>query len=107
MPEIDLTPLTDNGRIHNLSGKAKGQDARAALKIDKYDAIEETVDVVVPEDLYAITPSFFLGLFSQSLSYLGSREAFLSHYIFRADQVLLDQVNDGISQHFISPTALG
>jgi hypothetical protein len=107
MPEIDLTPLTDNGRIHNLSGKAKGQDARAALRVDNFDAVDCAVDVVVPADLYAISPSFFLGLFSQSLSRFGSREAFLAHYVFRTDQVVLDQINDGITQHFISPTALG
>ena len=107
MAEINLAMLTDNGRVHNLSGKAKGLDARDALRLDTLDVLNEPVNVLVPDDLYAISPSFFLGLFSKSLSRFGSREAFLSHYSFKADEVLLDQVNDGINQHFTSSTALG
>lgn len=107
MAKIDLAPLTDDGRVHNLSGKAKGQDARVALGIDQLDRASEPVDVVVPDDVYAISPSFFLGLFSQSISRFGSREAFLSHYVFRADNVVMDQVNDGIRQHFTTASALG
>jgi len=107
MPTIDLSPLTDNGRIHNLSGKAKGIDARRELNLDDLDQAPEHVTIAVPDDLYAISPSFFLGLFSQSLAKFGSRDAFLAHYQFQADQAVLDQVNDGISQHFIRPVALG
>ena len=107
MAAIDLAPLTDHGRVHNLSGKAKGQDARAALNIDKFDQAPDPVEVLVPDDIYAISPSFFLGLFSQSIARFGSRDAFLKHYLFRADDVVMDQVNDGIRQHFIATSALG
>jgi hypothetical protein len=107
MPTIDFSALTGNGRVHNLSGKAKGRDARAALRVDVLDTLAEAVEVILPDDLYAVSPSFFLGLFSQSLTKLGTKEAFLKHYHFRADQVLMQQVYEGIQLHFTRPTALG
>ena len=35
---INLDELTDNGRVHNLSGRALGESARAWAQIDKLDA---------------------------------------------------------------------
>lgn len=107
MPTIDLGRLTGNGRVHNLSGKTKGQDARRDLGIEGLDKEIEPIIVVIPDEIYAISPSFFLGLFSQSLSHFGSRDAFMRHYLFKADSVIIGQIEDGIQQHFITPTALG
>ena len=98
MAEIDLDLLTDGGRVHNLTGKPLGINARKLLKLDDLDRLDQSVDVVVPDHIYAISSSFFLGLFSESLKNFGGRDAFLQHYKFAADQVIMEQVSEGIKR---------
>jgi hypothetical protein len=97
---IDLSPHTDGGRVRNLAGKDKGLDVRAAERLDELDAQGGEVEVIVPDFIDAIAPSFFLGLFSRSISRFGSREAFLNHYRFRCSELIAPQIDDGINDYF-------
>lgn len=76
---IDLSKITDDGRIPFLSGKNKGLEARKQLGLQEYDDKHEQVKVNFPENLDC-NESFLGGLFSNSISILGSRSAFLSLY---------------------------
>jgi hypothetical protein len=95
--EIDLKVLTRDGEVRNLSGHDRGQEARKAFDLDRVDQSSDSVRVVVPENLYTLTSSFFQGMFAQSVRAAGDREKFLSRFKFDADPVVLRQIENGIS----------
>lgn len=96
MKTIDLDEFTDGGRVHNLAGKERGEFARQKLNIDSLDTEESVIEVLVPEHIYAVSSSFFLGLFSLSLQALGTKESFSSKYQFRATPTVQDQIDRAI-----------
>ena len=95
---IDLDRVAGNGHVHNLAGKPRGEAARKELKIDELDESSEPVVVKVPEHIYAISSSYFLGLFSRSVARYGSAERFLSRYQFDADATIMKHVLHGIDR---------
>ncbi|MCD1265534.1 hypothetical protein B5M44_11620 [Shinella sumterensis] len=93
---IDLSKFTGDRKVRNLSGKERGMAAREDLKLDQLDLTDGQVEVIIPEYLDTISPSFFQGLFSQSIAKLQGREGFLRKYQFRASEQLMQWVNIGI-----------
>lgn len=94
--QISLNELTNNGEVRNLSGHERGSAARNRFHLGELDVIEEPVVVDVPAYIYTITPSFFQGMFAESVRRLGSRERFLRKYSFNADPIVLEQIEKGI-----------
>jgi hypothetical protein len=95
--EIDLGELTRDGTVHNLSGHERGVAAREYFHLDELEASDEDIRVVVPLDVYTLTPSFFQGMFARSVRALGGdRERFLARFRFKAAPVVLRQVDRGI-----------
>jgi hypothetical protein len=97
MTQIDLNDLTRAGEVRNLSGHEKGVDARRHYKLNELDRYPEPVLVLVPELVYTLTPSFFQGMFAESVRTLRTREEFLAHYRFNATPLILRQIERGIS----------
>lgn len=95
---IDLAQLTDNGRITNLAGKSRGEAAREFFDVDSLDAEGGSIEVLVPNNLIAISSSYFLGLFSNSLRKFPVEERFKAKYHFRASPLILKQVDHAISR---------
>lgn len=93
---IDLARFTGDRRVRNLSGKERGVAARADLNLDALDSSIGVVEVIVPDYLDTISPSFFQGLFSQSIANLKGKEAFLRKYHFRASDQLMRWIEIGI-----------
>lgn len=97
MRELDLQTLTDGSSVRNLSGYERGVAARVLFHLDELDREAEPVRVVVPREVYTLTPSFFQGMFSESVRALGGdRSAFLAHYRFDASAVVMRQIDRGI-----------
>jgi hypothetical protein len=98
---ISLAELTGDGKSRVLTGKERGIAARAALHLDEMDKSPDTIIVEVPTYLSAISSSYFLGLFSRSVRLLGSEDAFLKKYDFKASAVILDHIRNGIRNALI------
>ncbi|WP_132535180.1 hypothetical protein [Rhizobium sp. PP-F2F-G48] len=96
MQKINLVELTGGGEVHNLSGHDRGQAARELFNIATLDESAEKVVIEIPDFVYTITPSFFQGMFAESVRALGGRDNFLSRYSFTADPVVLQQIDNGI-----------
>jgi len=96
MRKINLKDLTNNGEVRNLSGHERGHAAREKYDLDDLDRTGEDVCIIVPSDVYAITPSFFQGMFSESVNRAGSRDIFLNQFKFDAPVVVLKQIERGI-----------
>lgn len=83
MREIDLEELT-LGEVRNLAGHDRGLKAREHFALDNLDHEGEVVDVVLPGNFRAISPSFFQGMFSKSVQHFRNAPAFFAHYHFDA-----------------------
>jgi len=103
---IDLDIITDHGKVHNLAGKERGVSARRLFNLDELDSKADAIVVRVPEHLNAISPSFFLGLFSASIASLGGKDGFLRKYRFTADEAIMEQVMNGIRRAVASRGSL-
>jgi hypothetical protein len=81
MMTLDLAERTHDGKIRNLSGKEAGEAARAYFKLDELDKEDASIAILVPKEVYNISPSFFCGMFGSSYRALGE-EKLLTHYQF-------------------------
>ena len=64
------------------TGRQRGESIRASLNLDEVDASEAAVEVLIPVNAYAISSSFFLGLFGPSVKRAGTPEAFFLFFHF-------------------------
>lgn len=92
--KIDLDKYRENG-AKVFSGRENGKILRKKLKIDIAEK-EENIEVYVPEDIYSINSSFFLGMFGPSIRTFGE-EQFRQKYIFHCDAIIRKNIEDGIS----------
>jgi hypothetical protein len=99
MATIDLQKITGPGEVHVLSGRELGAKARDMFKLDALDGTNAVVQVIVPSYVFSLTPSFFEGLFGQSVRAHGSDpQRFRDHFRFVAPPIVLDQVEHGLSE---------
>lgn len=95
---IDLDILTDNGKVHNLSGHDRGLAARQMFGLDQFDDQEAEIEIHVPDHIYAVSPSFVQGLLAASLQKFGlDRDAFSARYHLVASDLIKRQFDRGIS----------
>ena len=94
---IDLKKFTRGGTLQNLSGKERGLAARRVFQLDNYDESRTPVTVRIPDNVYAISTSFFCGMFGDSYQKLGDvglREV----YKFEMPDVLRPQIEQGLER---------
>lgn len=96
MTEINLDTIAGGGRTRNLSGKERGIAAREQLSLDEFDSLPGEISVVIPEYVDTISPSFFQGLFSQSIRTLKGKDSFLLKYHFVANDSIKRWIDIGI-----------
>ncbi len=94
---IDLEKFTRGGTLRNLSGKDRGLEARRMFELDARDGKREPVKVRIPDNVYAISTSFFCGMFSDSYQRLGA-EGLLEVYKFEMPEVLRPQIQQGLER---------
>lgn len=104
MTNIDFTQMTENTFV--LSGKEKGIATRKKFALDALDADDGAVDVIIPQELEIMTPSFVAGMFAASVRRLGSVDAFFRKYRFNASSRIIDQVKDGAKSSLLTGSAL-
>jgi len=80
---IDLKFLT-KGEVRVLIGRERGIAARRHFELDELDHQQDTVTVLIPDNLNSISPSFFQGMFAKSVRFFKDQESFLRHYKFDA-----------------------
>lgn len=80
---IDLSSVS--GPVY--SGRDRGEALREKYRIDALDAAEN-VDVVIPDSIWTVSSSFFLGMFGPSVRKCGSVDTFEKKYRFKAPDFL-------------------
>lgn len=99
MKRINIQEFRKNGS-KIFSGRDIGIEARTKLDLNEKDLDEEEYTIIIPQDTYSITGSFFGGLFSDSIIRL-KEEKFRKKYIFKCSQgelseVLQNDIEEGI-----------
>ena len=77
--EINLKKII--GDLLVLSGRPNGEIVRKKLNISQKDADEKKYNIVIPYEVRTINPSYFLGIFSESIKNL-KLEKFKEKYQF-------------------------
>ena len=103
---ISFDHLTGEGKVKNLAGKERGVAARRDLDVDALDLSDSVIVVKIPAYVDTISPSYFQGLFSESIRKLHGREGFLSKYKFEANQNVMQWIELGIRNSVSSRDAL-
>lgn len=80
------------------TGRDRGERLREELNLDSFDTAEGCIKVIIPEQTYSISSSFFLGMFGPSILKAGSREQFLSKYQFETSKFLLGVIEKHITR---------
>lgn len=80
-----------------FTGRSRGEESRRRLGLDKIGE-DEIVEVTIPDDVYTITSSYFLGLFGPSVRKAGSREKFMEKFVFKAPAHVSEKLGDFITR---------
>lgn len=65
----------------SFTGRPEGKEVRKQLKLDEFDNSDKLYVVTIPSDTTSFNPSFFLGLFYDSMKNL-TWEVFNNKYVF-------------------------
>ena len=95
--KIDLREALTSPSSRVLSGRDRGNECRKRFGLDRLDKNPDDIVVTIPNDIYSLNTSFFLGLFGKSVRDL-TKEGFLRKYRFEGDEVHLTTVTEGIDR---------
>lgn len=90
-----LNMKLSNGNIINLedfrthgakvyTGRDRGRKVREDSNIDSIEATNDEVNIIIPDNVYSIIPSFFEELFLHAVLKLG-KEKFLKKFKFKSE----------------------
>ena len=83
-----------------FTNRDKGIRARKELKLEELEKEDGCIEVLLPNELWSINPSFFGGMFERSIKEL--RDAFWEKYVFlfvNRDE-LTDELRDNLEYDF-------
>lgn len=91
-----------------FTGRDRGQDVRQASNIDKIEASYDVVHFIIPDNVYAINPSFFEELFLNVVLKLGREGFFKKFNIVSEGQFNFEKpLHEAIDRILRKKTALG
>jgi len=76
-----------------FTGRGRGENARKELGFLDQVGPDDHVDVIIPNDVYTVTSSYFLGLFGPTIQKLGL-DGFQRVFHFATPDFLKDRVED-------------
>ena len=90
-----------------FTGRDRGKKVRTESKLDEIEKDNETVEIIIPDNIYSINPSFFEELFVNVVTKLG-KEAFLEKFKFISlgDYDYYRPLNEAIERILRTKTAL-
>ena len=89
---IELSP-----QILVYTGRSRGRVDRKAFKVDLLDRSAGSVQIIVPNNIYSMTSSYFLEFLGDSIRYLGE-EKFREKYQIIAPAHVTKKIDDWIAR---------
>ena len=90
--KIELNP-----EILIYTGRGRGRDDRKRFGLAQRDKLDEVTEIVVPNQVYTMTSSYFLSLLGDSIRHLG-RDLFMERYKITAPDHVTRKIDDWISR---------
>ncbi|HEX7687951.1 MAG TPA: hypothetical protein VF453_09600 [Burkholderiaceae bacterium] len=81
-----------------FTGRNRGERLREEMQLDRHDAAGDVMDVRIPENIYAISSSFFLGMFGPSVVKAGSKQRFYEQYHFQSPRFIREALDGYVSR---------
>ncbi|MFA7135423.1 MAG: DUF4325 domain-containing protein [Bacteroidales bacterium] len=100
--------VRDGQRVSKVfTGRDRGKDVREKSKIDELESKFDSVNIVIPNNIYSINPSFFEEFLVNVVKKLG-KEDFLKKFDFTSegDYQFSDPLNQAIDRILKNKTAL-
>lgn len=97
-----------SGRISKVfTGRDRGKKVRNDSKIDSIEKTFESIEIIIPDNIYSINPSFFEELFVNVVTKLG-KDVFLKKFQFTSNGNYNYEkpLNEAIDRILRSKTAL-
>ena len=94
MLTIDLKHYIQNKKV--LSGRENGVNLRKKLEIDKKENENDEIKIIIPQDVFALNSSYFLGWLGKSVRDLG-KENFERKNKFECNEIVKLNIEDGIN----------
>lgn len=104
MPTINLNDFRSEG-TRVFSGRARGQAVLKSIDLLGLEKTKELITVIIPPDTIAFNPSFFLGLFGESVRRLGRAE-FDRLYNFNANPIFTPDIEEGKQRALLESNVL-
>lgn len=105
----DFRVVAKDGTIAKVfTGRDRGEDVRKASKIDEIERKYDTVNIIIPDNIYSINPSFFEELFVNVVLKLG-KEKFRDKFTFQClgEYDYERPLNEAITRILRKTTAIG
>lgn len=91
---VDLKDLA--GQVY--TGRDRGEAFRRQIKLSEREDEVDEVQVIVPDETYTISSSFFLGLLGPSVVRAGSKDAFYKRFKFRSPDFLKSVIDEYVGR---------
>lgn len=91
---FDLARFKTSAVSRIFSGRPRGEECRAEMQLDAHDHARDIVNIIIPNDIFSINMSFFLGLFGRSVRHYKTVDSFLDHYRFQGPKVHLRAISE-------------
>ena len=88
---IELTPDHRGDKSHTFTGRSSGKQVRDLLSLDDLDKDDNIYAIHIPKETTSFNPSFFLGLFFDSIRSLKGYDKFEEKY-----EIVILEDNEGI-----------
>ncbi len=85
----------NNTEYRILSGVELGEIARKQFDFDRLDNLEETIEIMIPDEVLSVNSSFFSGAFQKSIKIL-KIDKFRERYHFICDDIIRQNIENGI-----------
>lgn len=91
---------------HVFSGRPRGEEVRKVACLDVEDGSDGVVQVQIPEDVWSMNASFFLGLFGPSVQHFQSSKEFFQKYKFQCTPQIMEDIESGVEDALKSSSPL-
>lgn len=95
--KINLLPEHRGIDSNTFTGRPQGKQLRKDLKLDSKDTDDNIYEITIPQETTSFNPSFFLGLFFDSIKKLKGYKHFEEKYSFtflEENVILLEGLED-------------
>ncbi|WP_446811560.1 STAS-like domain-containing protein [Methylomonas sp. 2BW1-5-20] len=91
-----------------FTGRDRGKAVREASKIDEMEKVFSEINIIIPDNIYSINPSFFEELFLNVVTSLG-KDNFLKKFKFTSlgSYAYSKPLNEAIDRILRNKTAIG